>query len=97
LVDSPRSTLADAIVTVEDDALVLWSHRMWKAAWLRLEPSGAAGFPAMPAFVNAARELVHPSASTTHVVWTTGGSLLPDVEFARVLERGERITAAAPT
>jgi D-serine dehydratase len=89
-------TLVDAIVTVDDDSLFLWSHRMWTAAGLRLEPSGAAGFPAMPAFVNAARERIHPSASATHIVWATGGSLLPGVEFARVLERGQRIAAAAP-
>jgi D-serine dehydratase len=80
-------TLLDAIVTVDDDALFGWAFRMWKSNGFRLEPSGAAGFAAMPPFKLASTQASHAGKST-HVVWTTGGSLLPDEEFSRVLERG---------
>jgi len=57
---------------------------------MRLEPSSSAGFPIalqdawrLPAYARLRARM----RSATHVIWTTGGALMPDEEFARLLER----------
>lgn len=84
--------LVDAVVAVGDDALLHWVRRAWNEAGLRLEPAAAAGFAAVQPWLQAlARDdgaaPVHPHwRDATHVVWTTGGSLLPDEEFQALLD-----------
>lgn len=80
--------LVDAIVTVTDDDLFEWSYRLWKTMRLRLEPSAAAGFAALGPAVSMLGSRLH---TATHVIWTTGGSLLPEAVFAAVLSRGEKL------
>ena len=77
----------DAVVGVTDQAMVDWVRRAWAEARLRLEPSGASGFAALDPFNNQARAagLFNGDAEPVHVIWTTGGSLLPDAEFAALL------------
>ena len=75
----------DAAVAVADAEMLAWARRAWADAGLRLEPSAASGFAAVGPFLSAAPEL----REATHVVWTTGGSLLPDDEFAAVLASAE--------
>jgi D-serine dehydratase len=76
----------DAAVAVTDAAMLEWVRRSWAEARLRLEPSAASGFAAMPLFLAAARAAnAAPPANAVHVVWTTGGSLLPEDQFAAVL------------
>jgi D-serine dehydratase len=75
----------DGVVAVPDAAMVDWARRAWREANLRLEPSGAAGFAAVGPFLAARDSRGDPIPDATHVVWTTGGSLLPDSEFQRIL------------
>ncbi|GJE41789.1 D-serine dehydratase [Methylobacterium soli] len=84
--------LIEAVATVSDDALHAWLRDLWHAAGLRLEPSAAAGFAAVRPFLTA---LPPPNpARATHVVWTTGGALLPEAEFQKAL-RGSAAEPAA--
>jgi D-serine dehydratase len=79
----------DAAVAVPDATMLEWVRRAWKDSGLRLEPSAAAAFAAVPLFLAAAREAgsaLPPEA--THVVWTTGGSQLPEDQFTALL-RGD--------
>jgi D-serine dehydratase len=76
--------------TITDAQMLSWVAAAWDEERLRLEPSAAAGFPValqdawrLPAY--AARRARMSGA--THVIWTTGGALMPDEEFARLLER----------
>ena len=77
----------DAVVGVTDQAMVQWVRQAWTQAGLRLEPSGAAGLAAIDPFISRARAagLIDGDAKPVHVAWTTGGSLLPEAEFAALL------------
>jgi len=84
--------LIDAVVAVSDQHLLDWIRAASRDAGLRLEPAAAAGFAAVQPWLQsleaAGRDAasLHPHWHTgTHVVWTTGGSLLPDEEFAQLL------------
>jgi len=76
----------DAVVAVTDRLLMTWVRRVWEEAGLRLEPSAAAGFAALEPFMREAGLCAPSSLSPVHVVWATGGSLLPRHEFAALFE-----------
>jgi D-serine dehydratase len=73
--------LVEAVVTVRDPDMLRWVGVAWRDAGLRLEPSAAAAFEAC-AFAERNGSL--PPAAT-HVLWTTGGALLPDEVFEGLL------------
>jgi D-serine dehydratase len=83
--------LVDACVTCEDADLYRWAARAWRQAGLRLEPSAAAGFCAAETLLADMGRLggIARGPSATHVIWTTGGSHLPDDEFAAILARAD--------
>ena len=83
----------DAVVAIPDSVLVDWVGRAWRETHLRLEPSGAAGFAAVEPFVAARSARGDAIRDAIHVVWTTGGALLPDDEFDRLLEPAARLTS----
>jgi D-serine dehydratase len=81
--------------TVTDAQMLAWVAAAWHEERLRLEPSAAAGFSValqdawrLPAYAGLRARM----SNATHVIWTTGGELMPDEEFARLLARA----AAAP-
>ena len=81
--------------TLTDAQMLAWLAAAWETEHLRLEPSAAAGFPAalqdawrLPAYAGIRARM----GRATHVIWTTGGALMPDEEFTRLLDRA----AAAP-
>jgi D-serine dehydratase len=81
--------LIDAVVTVSDKDLFRWARALWFSDGLKLEPSAAAGFAAVGSYLRSSA--VDPGSAAfeaTHIVWTTGGALLPDVVFEEVLKRG---------
>jgi D-serine dehydratase len=86
LVMSSVGASIDAAVAVTDASMLDWVRRAWNESRLRLEPSAASGFAAVPLFLaatsNAGAAL--PSGAV-HVVWTTGGSQLPDDQFTALL------------
>jgi D-serine dehydratase len=69
----------DAAVAVSDATMLDHVGRCWREAGLRLEPSAASGFAAVRPFLDAWRG--RPLDRAHHLVWTTGGSMLPDAEF----------------
>ena len=74
-----RTVLA-GICTVTDTSLLQHLQTLHASEGLCVEPSAAAGFEAL-------RWLWAEAApGTTHVVWTTGGSLVPAPEFQRWLQ-----------
>ncbi|GJE16984.1 D-serine ammonia-lyase [Methylobacterium marchantiae] len=83
LVAETVGSLIEAVVTVADADLFVWMKRLWSDPGLRLEPSAAAGFAAVRPYLAAAG-----TGQATHVVWTTGGALLPEAEFQAALARG---------
>ncbi|WP_019903704.1 D-serine ammonia-lyase [Methylobacterium sp. 77] len=83
LVAATVGPLIEAVVTVTDADLFAWVKRLWSDPGLRLEPSAAAGFAAVRPYLDATG-----TDQATHVVWTTGGALLPEAEFQAALARG---------
>jgi D-serine dehydratase len=73
--------LVEAVVTVQDHPMLRWVDAAWRVAGLRLEPSAAAAFEACAC---VERQASLPPAHT-HVLWTTGGALLPDAVFEGLL------------
>ncbi len=75
--------LLDGVFTVEDDTLFTHLALLQETQGLRIEPSAAAGFSG-PGFLQSGA-LACPGAN--HVVWTTGGSLVPDAQYQGFLQR----------
>lgn len=81
--------------TVSDDEMFRWVARAHREEGLRLEPSAAAGFPGALQHVwslpttQSQRDQI---ARATHVVWTTGGSMVPEEQYQAMLERGVELT-----
>lgn len=73
--------LIAGVVTVADADLFAWVRALWQRAEMRLEPSAAAAFAAIRPALASLPEL----QIATHVVWTTGGALLPEAEFRKAL------------
>lgn len=75
--------LLSGVFTVQDGTMFEHLAMIFKTEGLRIEPSAAAGFSG-PAFLQG-HQLVH--ANTTHVVWTTGGLLVPEAQFQGFLAK----------
>jgi D-serine dehydratase len=71
--------LIEGIVTVTDAQALDWVKRTWEDAGLRVEPSAAAAMAAVMPWCEA--DPGFDRASATHLLWTTGGGLLPDEVF----------------
>jgi D-serine dehydratase len=76
--------------TVTDAQMLAWVAAAAAEERLRLEPSAAAGFPVaiedawrLPVYARLRARM----SGATHVIWATGGALMPDEDFARLLER----------
>jgi D-serine dehydratase len=87
-VDSVRHIVA-GVCTVRDEDLLRDLYLLEQTEGMRVEPSAAAGFAAFRAVCNsqqaegyvAQHGLVGHMDKATHVVWTTGGLLLPEADF----------------
>lgn len=93
LVLSLVGRLVSGVYTVADAELLSALARLFRAKGIKLEPSAAAGMMG-PGFLLgtpsgrtylAAHGITERMNHATHVVWTTGGALVPDEEFSRYL------------
>ena len=86
--------LIDGCYTVSDDTLFALLHQIHQQEGLRLEPSAVAGIPGFLRVLQAHDHLERKgidrarASRATHLVWATGGSMVPDDEFARYLAGG---------
>jgi len=81
--------LADGFVTVRDERLTGWLRDLWRTEGIFIEPSACAGFQG-PVLLSRMEALL-PSdrrEGAVHVVWSTGGSLVPPDERARLTGSG---------
>lgn len=79
-------SLIAGYATVTDDDLLRTLALAHDTAGLRLEPSACAGLRA----AGCLGESGSTGTAGTHLAWLTGGSLIPDDEFAALLEAGRR-------
>ncbi|MFD2644336.1 D-serine ammonia-lyase [Pseudomonas japonica] len=90
--------LIDGYYTVSDDNLYRLLARMERCAGLRLEPSALAGVPGMQRVLEERqgyRQRLGLSerhmANATHLVWATGGSMVPSAEMDAYLATGRAL------
>lgn len=91
--------LLNGVYTVLDDDLFRWLALANQHAGLRLEPSAAACLGG-PSAITATKEGQHYLSqqgidgvmeNATHVMWATGGSLVPDEEYQDFLKKGQAL------
>jgi D-serine dehydratase len=77
--------------TVSDAQMLAWLAAA-AVEDMRLEPAATVGFEGALRAVweLPAGPLTARLARATHIIWTTGGSLLPDSEYADLLAMGSR-------
>jgi D-serine dehydratase len=88
--------LASGVFTVRDDEIFEDLFLLHEAEGMRIEPSAAAGFrgPRWLLETEIGRDylvkhdLLKDMDRATHVLWTTGGALLPAEEYQRFHQRG---------
>ena len=85
--------LIDGYATVSDEDLYRLLATLEQTEQLRLEPSAVAGFAGIPA-VLAAPQYQRHLGTATHLVWGTGGSMVPEQEMAAYVARGRALLAA---
>jgi D-serine dehydratase len=104
LVGQMIKNLVSGVYTIDDDPLFRFLHALYLTENIRIEPSAAAGF-AGPFFVCqsiageswlGANRMTGRLSRATHIIWTTGGSLLPPAEFSALVARGSRAAPAFP-
>ncbi|WP_304335156.1 D-serine ammonia-lyase [Conchiformibius steedae] len=76
LVGRAVGRMIEAFVTVADDDLLQWLARAHRDEGLKLEPSACAGLAAWQHFAED---------DAVHIVWATGGGMMPDGIFADYL------------
>jgi D-serine dehydratase len=94
-------TLFSGVFTASDDCLLADLYRGQQALGIRIEPSAAAGFrgPVWLLQSDSGREylrrhgLSECSRGATHVLWSTGGALIPESEYRAYCERGRTLVA----
>ncbi len=91
LAASVMSKLLDGVFTVEDQTLFDHLAQLMATEGMRIEPSAAAGFSGPGQLGSSAPAC--PGAN--HVVWTTGGLLVPDAQYQTFLDRA--VTQPTPT
>lgn len=82
--------LISGIATIEDKELFPLLAMLKDSEEIKIEPSAAAGFagPFMMAATNYAEEHGINAEKATHIVWLTGGALVPEQEMAEFYGRG---------
>ena len=75
--------LLAGVFTVQDHTLFEHLRMLHASEGMRIEPSAAAGFSG-PLHL---RTNALACAGANHVVWTTGGLLVPEVEYQRFLQQ----------
>lgn len=93
--------MLSGIYTVEDAILLRHLVQVLDHTGLRIEPSAAAGFSGPGQLLHsaagrawlAAHGLLPHMPQATHLVWTTGGLFVPELEFQRFVARGRELLA----
>ena len=92
LVARATRELVSCEATVRDRALFRYQKKLWETENIFIEPSACAGFHSYVQLARAcaaglAPETLHPALrNAAHIVWATGGSLVPEQERQTMLK-----------
>ena len=93
LVCEAMAPLLDGLYTVEDEGLFTHLTLAADADELKLEPSALAGVPGILHTVQRGLVPATPPENAVHIVWATGGNLVPQDEWRGYVEKGRRTSA----
>ncbi|MGJ7922643.1 D-serine ammonia-lyase [Neobacillus sp. LXY-4] len=89
----------DGIFTVEDDRLFQFLSTLASEENIAIEPSAAAGFPGFFLTQNHSDYCTKigqtAMSQSTHIVWATGGSMVPSQEMQQYIEKGNALNASS--
>ena len=94
VVSDVMETLLDGCYTIEDKRLYPFLSRLADTENIFIEPSSCASFPG-PSLVAAdtkwleAKGLADKMKNASHILWATGGSMVPEDEMKSYYERGK--------
>lgn len=89
LVSRIMTPILDGLFTVEDSQLLEWLKLLYETEGLKLEPSALAGV-AGPTLLSSDESLIKQRVANntqngfenaTHVIWATGGNMVPKADF----------------
>lgn len=93
LVAQVMSQQLDGIATVKDETLLEWLNLIWQYENIKLEPSALAGlapFTMLKEKLEAGEVISHITLEDfykgVHIIWATGGSMVPQTDFNNWLE-----------
>lgn len=78
LVCGEMRNILDGCYTLPDERLFAMLRLLWKTEHIRVEPSACAGFDGL-------LRMGEDAPGTTHMVWATGGSMVPESEYEKWL------------
>ena len=84
LVCSVMKHLLNGVATVEDASLFTLLAMLYNTEKIRLEPSALAGFAGIPFILDDCPD----ADKATHLVWATGGSLVPPIQWQGYYAKG---------
>ena len=93
LVSSIMETLLDGCYTINDENLYPFLAKLAGKEKIYIEPSSCASFKG-PSMVTAADKYLSDNSisnidNACHILWATGGSMVPDGEMKLYYERGK--------
>ena len=94
LVSDVMETLLDGCYTIEDKRLYPFLSRLADTENIFIEPSSCASFPGPPLVAAdtkwlEAKGLADKMKNASHILWATGGSMVPEDEMKSYYERGK--------
>ena len=94
MVSRLMTPLLDGLYTVEDHQLLVWLKAVYRSENIKLEPSALAGLggPLMLSSTQLGRSYLEREGQTeafkngTHIMWATGGQMVPQEDFEQWLK-----------
>ncbi|KRN28998.1 D-serine dehydratase [Lactobacillus selangorensis] len=83
-------TLLDGIATFDDEQIFAYLTMLADTQKIYVEPSAAAGFTAIDRTIEAYKDQ-YPMENATHIVWATGGSMVPQADMDEYYAHGKRL------
>ncbi len=99
LVAPMMRTMLSGVVTVKDDDLFRYLALAQQTLSAKIEPSAAASVAGPLALLTSKQGSAYlaqqhiKAESITHIMWSTGGALIPDAEYQQFLRRGTTLLA----
>jgi D-serine dehydratase len=90
--------LIDGVFTVDDDTMFRELALLYRNEGIALEPSALAGIvgpPRITAALGRVRGSAGDAGAPIHLVWSTGGGMVPADQMAEYRETGERLLAGS--